>query len=353
MEILERNPTETQQLPQTPQQTQQLTTITTGQRTTCLCNQQSNLNEMGFGKLRSTKHCASCPHYRGIITYPNNIIFPRLACSVTGNIKLLELYAQCNIHQRTLALNNCRKCVGHCFGGFDKNTCTLKCKQIHGEPKVVPLFPDKQLDLKSPFKLPCPVKGEATISDCLLCIFFKGVKTSGKVMCTHSKAPKHEFFSYGFTKPKTKPRQKTLQTPSLSWVFGEQKPKMQRLKISVVCTQTQIRVNCQSFETSLEVCEKCTAYDGLDKDNFHINCKTEARPILFVACPQQVNEGSVLLSNCQKCLKFQKVENGMVVCSHLKRNFKLRINKPPITKRRSVKISRLTGKQKEYIDVPD
>ncbi len=330
--------------------------VTTGMSPTVMCCK--NKNRMGLHIQTSINRCKSCSDFCFIVHSEN--FLPKLICKGTGTVKGLTLYSSCSHRfNGNIKLSVCLRCSS--FKSFDPNTGYVNCGLTKDVvTKTVSTFPKRDLQIQFPFMIPCARRhGEpVTIDECLknCSTFFKGLYgIPAKVCCTHSKAIDSPYVIRKHVNTLKKPRQKVLQTPCIRWLFEEytESKYHKKLKINVVCTQ--IKVNCieSHFETSLEVCKNnCSAYNGIEKDKFHLKCKTESKPLLFVNCPN-AHEGAVLLSNCEKCLMFQKIEDGFVVCSQLKKNRNLQINKPPVPKHRNLKISPLTGKPKTWIDLPD
>jgi hypothetical protein len=331
------------------QGTQEVTTTGISAYVMCCKNQ----NRMGLHIQTTTNRCKSCPDFCSIVYTEKSP--PKLLCKGTGMLKSLTLFNNCHTKfNRNLKISTCQRCSQ--FTSFNPSTGCMDCASIkHKTERTVLTFPKRDLQVQYPFLIPCAKRhGETvTFDECLTncSTFFRGLYGSpAKVCCSHSKAIDSLYVVRKHPNVLKKPRQKILKTPCIRWLFEEYTDSKhnKRLKINVVCSQ--IRVNCIASETSLEVCKtNCSAYAGLD--NFKtIKCKTETKPLLFIHCPN-CNEGIVLLQNCRQCNLFQEIKDEKVVCAHSKEKHLLRINKPPITKHRNLKISPLTGKPKQYIDV--
>jgi hypothetical protein len=348
MEILENTSTP---------QPQKQTVVTKGKASYVLC--PLNLNKLSYGALFNSNHCKTCKYFFGVTVYPNNTVLPRLQCGASGNIRLLEFYTICHTkHNRCVKTSTCKRCRH--LTSFDSATGYLNCDLIKRKyEKLVELFPKKELSVKFPFSIPCAKTGNTcTIDQCitkqsgetiLACQFFKGLYnnrgTTTKLCCTHPKAVKSEYILRKFTKPK-KPKQKTLNTYCLSFLFEEQ-VKTRPVKISC----TAIKVGCLVDSPSLSTCQSCLEYGGLDA--FAVKCKMFYYPnvhaLIFVECPQ-CKGASVLLKNCIRCKKFKCIKEECVLCSWNKLDGYLQ-NAPKV--KVNHKLSPLSHKPKFYYDVPD
>jgi hypothetical protein len=95
--------------------------ITSAKRTYVLCH-------FNFGALASTKNCSQCSYFSGLVTYPDNIILPRIMCLGSGHPKMLELYTHCSKHRRSVRCEKfCKKCLFESFNGIETSTAHVKC----------------------------------------------------------------------------------------------------------------------------------------------------------------------------------------------------------------------------------
>jgi hypothetical protein len=321
------------------------------------------MNKLGFGALLNVNHCKSCEYCLGVVLSPK--ILQRIACNASSQVKLLELYTSC---AGSIKSNTCQKCV--LFNGIDSNTGYLDCNGVkRKKTKVVKLFPQKKLTVNFPFSIKCAKTGNSCmIEQCInqldngsieACQFFKGIYTHGtftKVCCTHSKAVSSEYIQRKFNKPKS-PKQKTLHTPCLSWLF-EDSVKTRRLSLKVDCMGADRRhysqnlsVNCLNNGIEIAECRQCPQHLGVK--GFKINCKLYPTAIFIPHCPH--GKGAthkkgcqVSLQTCIKCPQFLEIVDDKVRCRYTK--LQGYVSNPPS---RTSRISKLTRKPKFYYDCPD
>jgi hypothetical protein len=282
--------------------------ITSAKRTYVLCH-------FNFGALASTKNCSQCSYFSGLVTYPDNIILPRIMCLGSGHPKMLELYTHCSKHRRSVRCEKfCKKCLFESFNGIETSTAHVKCNMSSKE-STVSILPQKTSKIDwYPYPIPCPQGQTVDINLCLQkCHYFKGIygtSVKGKVCCFYPKAVESEYLTCRKYKKyltcKKRVCSKSLWLPNLSWLFDEK----------IKTTSIGLKVDC-ILDKSLIHCRECVDHSGV-RSNFRVNCKIflHNTAIYIPNCPRV--KGSVLLGVCSKCQSFVEIYNDRVRCSWTK-----------------------------------